>query len=96
MRSPVVAVLPTPWDCAETPANSRHRMSLLCSILVSMTSNRPDSTVEAPTRIADNSRHERREGLAGGEIVPQEALDITALPDRMSVWMERYLTLGFR
>ena len=69
-------------------------MSLLCSILVDMTSNHPDSTVEDSGRIADNSRHERSEVLAGGEIVALEVLDIAAIPDRMSVWMERYLTFA--
>ena len=59
-----------------------------------MTPNRPDSTVAGPDRIADNSRHERSEALLGGEIVPLEVFDITAIPDRMSVWMERYLTFA--
>ena len=63
-------------------------------MLVDMTPNHPDSTVEASDKIADDSCHERSEASVGGEIVPLEVLDISALPDQMRVWMERYLTFA--
>lgn len=68
-----------------------HRMSLLCCILVSMIPNDPDATVETTDQIADNSRHERWEDSQTGQIVAGEVLDPAAIPDHMSVWMERYL-----
>lgn len=69
------------------------QVSLLCSMLVDMTPNHPDSTVEASDKIADDSCHERQ-GLVQRGNCPLEVLDITALPDQMRVWMERYLTFA--
>ena len=59
-----------------------------------MTPNQPGGTADDPARIAHNSRHEREEPPAGAQIVAVPALDITAIPDRMSVWMERYQTFA--
>ncbi|MBK6769379.1 MAG: hypothetical protein IPG72_10325 [Ardenticatenales bacterium] len=53
-----------------------------------------DDTAKGSDRIADNSRHERERPDSGAEIVAVPALDITAIPDRMSVWMERYQTFA--
>ncbi len=61
----------------------------MCSILVCMTPNHPDSTVAGQDEIGDNSRHERSEDLAGGEIIALETLDIAAIPSSpcpMNLW----------
>lgn len=55
-----------------------------------MRSNQPGATADNPEAIADNSRHERREASAGGQIVPAQALDVATIPDRMEVWIDRY------
>jgi integrase len=55
-----------------------------------MRPKQPDTTAGDRARIPDSSRHERGDTTTGGQIVVVPALDVKAIPDRMTVWMERY------